>query len=464
MIEPIGIATVVVGLLCLAVGLRLLVPVFVAASLLGAAAAFIIGAANIQPAHLLLFFVAAALLGRPRLAADVLRALRPGEPGFWLLCLVCYGVVSAYLMPRVLAGATDIIPLGTSAYDDTGSTVPLGPVSSNLTQSVYLCANLLCFAITVAIASSPKGFRIVLSGLIAFVAGNILFALLDFGTYLTGTQDLLSFIRNARYTLHTDVEVAGMKRIVGSFTEASSFARSTLGAFGLSATLWLCGYRPWFTGPAAFASLVLLVMSTSSTGLVGAPLMLGLLYLTALTRSGVGPQARNSSYAVLVAPLAVALVALWLVLDRGTSQILLDYLNLAIFEKSTSDSGIERSAWNSFALQNFIDTWGIGVGLGTVRSSNFAIALLAGVGIPGTLFYCAFAAGALMRARGPSNALTSDVRLAARNACFGLILGDMLVSAVIDQGLFFYILAGIAAAQPERAVAAAPARQREAFA
>src|SRR5713226_5318658 len=87
--------------------------------------------------------------------------------------------------------------------------------------------------------------------LISFAAGNVLFALLDLGTYATGTQWLLDFMRNALYTLHFEEEVAGLKRIVGSFTEASVFAGSTLGALGYTGTLWLCGRRPMLTGTLA---------------------------------------------------------------------------------------------------------------------------------------------------------------------------------------------------------------------
>ena len=449
-VEPIGLVTLLIGLVCLLLGYRVAATTLVAAGLFGSAAAFIIGSANIQPGHMFLAFVALATLTRRREALAAMRALSPSEPGFWFACLVLYGLLTAYLLPRILAGATQIIPLGSTAFEDTGFTVPLSPVSSNFTQSVYMGANLLCFAMTVAIASTASGFRAILTGLMAFSVGNIIFALLDLGTYATGTQDLLGFMRNAQYTLHTDVEVSGMKRIVGSFTEASSFARSTLGILGLTGTLWLCAYKPVWTGTIALVSLALLILSTSSTGLVGAPIVLLLLYWTALGRSGVKSGGRYSSLAVLCAPLLAIALALILFIDPTTSAMIIDYVNLAVLDKATSDSGVERSSWNAVALQNFLDTWGIGVGLGTVRASSFLLALLANVGLPGAIFYGVFAATALLRSRGHTRSFPADIRLAARNACFGLILGDLLVSPVIDQGLFFYVLAGIASAMPER--------------
>lgn len=448
-VEPIGLVTVAVAVVCLFLGLETTVAAFGVAATLGSAAALIIGSANIQPAHAFLGFLAFAALTHRRQAAACLRALHPREPGFWLLCLVLYGLAGAYFLPRVLAGTTQIVPLGASIYEDTKSPVPLSPVSSNLTQSVYMIANLGCFAICAAIASTQRGLALLLTGILAYCLANTLFALVDLGTYATGTQFLLEPIRNAQYTLHTDVELAGMKRIAGSFTEASAFARSTMGVFGIAGTLWLCRRVPALTGTLAASSAVLLVLSTSSTGLVGAPLMLVLLYAVALRRCGVDRGGANSALTLVFAPLIVVAVALAVSLHPGAAATVRDYADFIVLDKGTSDSGIERASWNTVSLQNFFDSWGVGVGLGTVRTSSFAVALLAMLGVPGVIFYGLFAGQVWARSVPVGRDLASDLRLAARNGCIGLFLGDILVSPVIDQGLFFYVLAAVAAARPE---------------
>jgi hypothetical protein len=452
-LEPIGLATILVGVFCLLLGKRAIVLALAIASLLGASAALLIGSANIQPGHVMLGFLLVSVLSHRREVLAFIQALYPGKPGFWFACLALYGVASAFLLPRILTGATQIVALGTSVFDDTGSTIPLVPVSTNLTQSVYLSANLLCFAAIAAISSTREGFVAVLSGLIAYCVGNTLFALFDLATYAAGIPDLLGFMRNARYTLHTGSEVAGMKRIVGSFTETSSFARSTLGVLGVTGTLWLCGYRPLLTGALAATSVVLLVLSTSSTGLAGAPVMLLILYATACTVGGGSGNGRYSSFAVVLVPPLLLAVSLIILLDPSLSAMVWDYLELVVLGKSDSDSAIQRSSWNTVSFQNFLDTWGLGVGLGTARASSFAVALLATVGIPGAIFYAIFAADALLRRRGRAGSFPSSVRLAARNGCFGLLIGDLLVSPVIDQGLFFCMLAAIASAEPERSKA-----------
>lgn len=459
-IAPIGLVTIVAGLLCLLLGYRGAFTTLVVSTLFGAAAALLIGPANIQPAHLLLGFVAAAMLMHGHETADAIGALRFPEPGFWLLCLVLYGVASAVLAPRLLGGNIPIIPLGSSAYASTGSTVPLGPVSSNFTQSVYLVADLICFAVTASIASRPAGFETITRALLLCAAANILLAFLDIGTYMTGTSWLLDFMRNAQYALHFDDEVTGMKRIVGSFTEASSFARTTLGLTAFTGTLWVCGRSPALTGPLAAISLVLVILSTSSTGLAGAPLVLLIIYVTAAMRSGFQMNHPYRSAALLCAPLVAIAAVLAISLNDAASETVRNYFDILIFNKSTSESGIERGSWNTFALQNFFDSYGIGVGLGTSRASSFPLALLSNVGVAGTLFYLLFIGTAFLGRRGAPMSGPSDVRLAARNACLGLIIGDTFAAPTVEQGLLFYILVGMACALPERATYQRPVMSR----
>jgi hypothetical protein len=452
-IEPVGLLTFVIGLLCLRFGYRFAVQAFIVAALFGSAAAMLIGSANIPPAHLLLGFAAFLTLSQRSKLAAAIGAMRYPKPAFWLMCLLAYGVIGGILLPRVLAGTTSIIPLGTSEYADTGSTVPLGPVSSNFTQSVYLTADFVCFVMIVAIAATQDGFGTVANALLAYAVGNVLFALIDLATYNTGTQWLLEFIRNAQYTLHVDEEVSGLKRIVGSFTEASAFAHSTLGSLAFTGTLWLCGYRKALTGALALTSLALAILSTSSTGLAGTPPVLLILYATAMTRRGVNPRARLSSILLLCAPLLAIAVLLAAQMDTESAEPFRRYIDDLIFNKASSDSGIERNSWNNFALQNFFDSYGLGVGLGTVRTSSFILALLSNVGVLGTIFYAFFAISAFWRLGATSRSFYSDARLAARNACLGFLIADTFAGTTVEQGLLFYVFAGLACARPERQAA-----------
>jgi hypothetical protein len=459
-LEPIGFVTIIVGLFCLALGQRAAGAILVVTTLFGSAAALLIGAANIQPAHLLLGFLAAATLTRRREAAAIIEAIRPPQAGFWLTCLVVFAVAGGAFLPRIFAGTTQIIPLGTSEYADTGAGVPLGPVSSNFTQAVYFIADLACFCMIYAIASSRAGFEVIAKAVLFYAAGNALFAVIDMATYSTGTQGLLDVIRNARYTLHNEEEIAGLKRIVGSFPEASAFAHSTLGAFAFVGTMWLCGRFALWSGLLALLSLALLVLSTSSTGLVGAFPALAILYATAFTRCGSSRRSRNSSAAVLLGPLLAAAAVLVILLNDALYAAVRHYVDLLVVSKSGSSSGLERASWNAFAMRNFWDSRGLGVGLGTVRTSSFPVALLSNVGVPGVVLYWLFIGSALWRRRGAAPSFPADVALAARNACLSLIIADCFAAPSVEQGLLFYTLAALACVEPAPLAAAAGLARR----
>lgn len=450
-LEPIGAITLVLGLFCLMVGYRATTVVFVMMTVMGSAAAILIGGANIQPAHLFVLFVALATLLWRRMAVDSLDALRPPEPGFWLLCLVLYGAASGYILPRLLADTSLILPLGASQHLGSGDgLVPLGPISSNTTQSIYLVGDLACFAMVVGIGSHRAGFEALATGLIGYAAANIVFAVLDVGTSATGTQEFLQFMRNAQYTFHDEESVGDMRRIIGSWPEASAFAGTSLAPLAFAGTLWLCGRRTVLTGTLAVLTLALIVLSTSSTGLVGAVFVLALLYATALRRCGLCAEGRTSAIAVVFGPPALVIIVLILMIDSSVAERVYAYVDTLILSKSTTSSGVQRSSWNAYAWQNFLDSYGLGVGLGTNRTSSFPLAVLSNVGVPGAVFYTLFAVSALGRRRGAPRSLSADIRLAARNGCLGLLGASLIAGPTVDQGLLFYVLAGLSCTEPER--------------
>ncbi|MGI4766067.1 MAG: hypothetical protein ACRYGP_13560 [Janthinobacterium lividum] len=448
-VEPIGFLTLVLALISLAFGYHVCAKIFVFMSLLGSAAAVTIGSFSIQPAHLLLGFVVLCTLTRSREAAAALSLFIPPRPGFWLGCMILYGIIGALLLPRIFSGMTQILPIGSSAYGKTDGFVPLGPVSGNLSQSVYLIADLLCFLVVSSIASTRSGFYTIASAIITFSVGNVFFAIMDIITYSTGTQYLLDFIRNAQYVFHLTEEASGLKRIAGSFTEASSFAHATLGIVGFTGTTWLCGRFRFWSGCLFLVSLGLLVLSTSSTGLAGAPPMLLILYITAVGRCVNAKHNSRAIFVVLATPLVITAIVQAIMLDSQLFAAISDYLSSLVFNKSSTLSGLERASWNRAAMENFFDSFGLGVGLGTARTSSFMLAVLSNVGIPGLVFYTLFAITCFGR-RSPSiTTFTSDIQLAARNACLGLIIADVISGALVDQGLTFYTLAAMSAVNVE---------------
>jgi hypothetical protein len=447
-IETIGLITVLIGTLCVLISRTATIIAFATMTVLGGAAAVFVGSAGIQPGHLFLVFVTVSILSYRQDGTEAIRALTFPKPAFWLACLVVYGVMLGFFAPRILARMTQIIPVGTSEYPVTGSTVPLGPVSSNFTQALYLAADLLTFVLVVAVSQTVSGFRAVTFGLMSFATANLFFAFVDLFGHGTPLEAMMDLIRNAQYQFHDEDIVAGVKRVVGSWPEAAAFAGISLGIIGFTGTMWVCGRYSKANGILFLLTSIMVVRSTSSTGLLGLPVCLVIIYAASLIRCGGPTGTRTSAAVVLFTPLAIIVAALVIFMNEDLYRQIYNYFDLLIFSKSTTASGIERSAWNRYAFQNFIDSYGLGVGLGTSRTSSFLFALLSNVGIPGTVFFAIFLTSTVVLARGEQRTIDADIRLSARAACVCLLIGATVSGALVDLGLLFFILAGLAGIVP----------------
>jgi hypothetical protein len=449
-IEFVGLITLTLGVLCFLLGSGFAVYVFVISTLFGASAAIVLSAlsnANVQPPHLLLGFLVAHLVTRNDFWRNAGGCMKFPRAGFWLLLTLIYGIVSAVLMPRLFAGSTYVYAIRES---NAGYLIPLGPSSGNVTQTVYFIGDFICFVAFSALASTT-GFRTIAYAALACAALNLVFALLDLMTFWANSADLLTFLRNSTYRMHNDTEIAGLKRIVGSFSEASSFAAFTLGLFIFTGKLWLSGIFPRLTFALAASSLCALLFATSTTGYVGLLVTVVLLYLSRLGRMLTGPVNVQTLGFICAFPLLISMLVIVIALNDAKWSYIHDLLENLIFNKLSSDSGVERTQWNRQALTNFVERFGVGVGIGSLRASSFPIAVLASIGVIGGLTYSAFLAFLLVgrRERGEDmDSFAIAVQSAARWACLAWLVAASVAGAFIDLGLLFYVFAALACAEP----------------
>src|ERR1700738_4669559 len=173
-VELIGLIAMAVGISSLFLGPAFIPYRFLAFTLLGAAAASVLeslGGTNISPGHLLLGFLCIKLLGSREISHNAAQGLGIGRPGFWLLLTLIYGMISAFVMPRLFHGQTQVFLV--RALD--GHSVPLAPTMSNLTQSIYLTADFLCFIVLYGYASKPAGRRVLTNAAFVCVILNLIF-------------------------------------------------------------------------------------------------------------------------------------------------------------------------------------------------------------------------------------------------------------------------------------------------
>ena len=446
--SPVALATLALGAACLAFGPAFSMYALAIASLFQAAAAISLAGAQATPGHALLAFVVPAVLLRRREGTAAIRGLAFPNDGFFLACIVCYGVASAFFMPRLLGGATMVNPIGGAAVIESGGALmPLAPVSGNVTQSVYSVSDLVCFVTALAACRGRDGHAALARAMLAYAAVDVAFALLDIATFATGTGWLLDPIRNAQYTFHLEEETGGLKRIAGTFSEASSFAGATLGAFGFTATLWLRQRWTAATGTLAAATMALLVASTSSTALAGLCVTTCILYAVAI-HTATTRGTRTALAATLAAPPVAVAAAAAAALSPSASAAILDFLNALVFDKATSDSGMARSAMNHAAYANFLDTAGVGTGLGSNRASSWALAVLSNLGVAGAALFAAFLGRVLAWPRAAAGSFAGDVSAAARVGVAGTLAASVVSGTIVEMGLAFYVLAALACAEP----------------
>ncbi|MEI6644218.1 MAG: hypothetical protein WCL10_19540, partial [Novosphingobium sp.] len=164
----------------------------------------VLGGSSIPPVQFALLFVAMRLLvpGAGQMA-EVGRALRANG---WLLCFVVYGVIVAFIAPRLFAGQIDVTPLRGRVEARYSSTLayiyavrPLAFSPQNLTTAVYLAGTLLAALASFVACGRDRG-RMVLVRTLAVV--GMAHALTGFASVaLKGTpiEAVLALFRNATY-------------------------------------------------------------------------------------------------------------------------------------------------------------------------------------------------------------------------------------------------------------------------
>ncbi len=125
----------------------------------------------------------------------------------------------------------------------------------------------------------------------------------------------------------------------------------------------------------------------------------------------------------------------------------------AFANKLGSQSGEERTAWNAHALISFVDTMGMGAGLGAVRASSFVVALLANTGIAGTLLFMTFAYRLYKPAERMDMSRPDEAAIgrAALMSALSQIFSATIAGTSTDLGLLFSLVSGLAAGAIARA-------------
>jgi hypothetical protein len=392
-------------------------------------------AAGIAPAYLLTMMGAWHYV-RERMNPLALRAPVTREwfaPSVWLWAFTVIGVIGALFLPRVFNGVAHAMLSRGSINNAT--LIPVAPGGTNFIQAFYLILNLALFTIASTIVASRKeGIEWALKGIAAGLLCSCVIGLYQWVGFYAGLPWPMEIINSNTGVGQFPDQMAGpLKRISSTFWEPSLLGYSFVGCLGI----FLLGARKVSLG---LLALCVLLLSTSSLGYFG----FAALVLTWL----VSDKGTSAGFKFRVA-LSLAAVCVCFVL---ADQLLLGGMvfDQLILNKAESSSGVGRSTADRFALITFMESGGLGVGVGTTRASSFAATLLATTGAPGFIAFMAFAFTLLMALRRAGDKVSRELQLGLT----GFLIVWIIAIPDVVQALF-WVLAGAAAGHLRRQTVAA---------
>ncbi|MFM1814586.1 MAG: hypothetical protein RLZ98_1281, partial [Pseudomonadota bacterium] len=331
----------------------------------------------------------------------------------------------------------------------------LRPSSGNITQTVYLIGDAVLLA-AVTVHARLAGLETIIRAILIAAGLNVLLGYADLFAYWSGNVTALDIIRNANYGILAEVEINGVKRVIGSFPEASVYGATSLVFLAFCTELWLRGLAPATTFALAMLSLAGVFLALSSSAFFGLGAYFLLLWLRCTWKVSVGKAARQEMAVFLGGPVVALTTVLLLALMPLMAERIADISDRLLFEKFDTASGIERSLWNEYGMKALWDSYLLGAGAGSIRTSSFTIAVLANTGIIGFALMSMYLLG--MARAGLAPAANGGYGAYAAAAGWAMI-ANLTVAAVaggsMDLGLAFFVFSGVLAA------AAAPVARRK---
>lgn len=441
---PIGAIVFLVGVwLLFRPAVEMLIFVLGCSLLAGASAldAVALGHSSIPPNMLALAFLALRLFRKDfRRSSAIIGGLRLNA---WLLIFCIYGAASALILPRIFAGRFMVYGMQYAK-----ALTPLTPSSQNITQGLYILGTGLAAVAASAVMMKTRAFQTLPSALVLITWVHISTGMVDAVASAAHIKDVFGFVRNGAYA-QLDQSVVSYHRISGMTPEPSTYAGLGAVFTVFLVELWLRGVAPRRTGVTALAMLAMLLLSTSSTAylfVASYAAILAVRFVLFPTTLGVG-----RAFALFIVSGAVLLagIATVLLVPSVGRQISDVVLSMTV-EKSASSSGMERAAWARQGWDLFVGTRGLGVGIGSFRSSNFFTAVLGSVGPAGLVLFLVYVLQVFKPLRGSTygKGASPPAKVGAAAAWVPVVglIPAAFAGTSADPGLLFGLFCGCALA------------------
>jgi len=421
---------------------RLLELVFIG-SAFAAAAVLVFGgfgvAPGLIPSALFVGFVILKSLFGTRYPAErmVLKVFLP------FILVAAWALIGSLLMPRFFESEILVWPQKAASFMVL---TPLAPNSGNVTQDAYFAAA-AAVAVSAGVYLTRADFDLRRLLDVYFVSGLmvVFISLWQFAGNMVGIWFPTNFfLSNPGWALLTGESVGSFIRITGPFSEPSALASYLCGTVAGSGWLVLNGHAgilPRITlGAAAFVVL----LSTSTTGYVTLMLLAGMLAAYTVVMGSAALRKRVIIGFAAIAVFAAACIVTVPVVAPGVAKTVAT-ITASTLNKQSSSSYNDRTGTDKDSVHEALQSYGLGVGWGSNRSSSLIPGLLAGVGIIGVAMLGWFAIAVTLHVRTAHRLAVTDAPRAVLHGCVGAILGTLTAAVISDPTItspdFFLLLA-----------------------
>lgn len=391
-IPSTGILLIPLGLIIMFLPWRYCLIGLVVFAMMPAAAVVNVGHLGLQPGY----YLSILLIGRTAVEIMVNRftfnsfVLGRMQPLFYFLIVA---LVVLFIALSFFQGQVET--LGGAAGYKSGLTQPFHLQRENFTQLAYLILN-ICLVYVLAHQGAQRPIDVLLKEWdVALVCGLCFAAavsLWQFSSFYAGVDFPGDFFySNAGYNRADSQEMVGLLRLNGPFEEPSSLGYTFTGYLLFA---WL-RYR---LHPSAFsvgliaASIFCMLASTSTTAYLGGALF-GCVVLYDVMAGRVHLLTRDYKFSsgqlAAIGIVCIGILAGSIIVAKNWSAIHIILQNI-LFHKTQSTSFQQRSYADLLAMRIIVETYGIGVGLGSHKPNSLLMTLLSNTGVVGFAVFSAW--------------------------------------------------------------------------
>jgi hypothetical protein len=375
--------------------------------------------------------------------------------GLIIIAIIAYDLFAIFAAANLFEGAFLTMPSESNFMVSLAR--PIGFVASHVNQFGYLCLGVfcaLCFGAWCHETHEPERFGRIQAALLGYVGCVCFLCLWEWLGKSTGLFFPSAILHSGAPAAAWMQKVAGFTRLAGPFSEPSGLAMFlAISAAGLAPGLFIGNRRP-ACFCAMLMAIVILLRSTSTTAYGLAPLVFFI---------GVGASAYSQGWLLKrgIAP-GKALKGLLITIGSGSVILLLmiqlaialvnspayaQLLDKVIFNKTRTGSFVNRILSNELGVDAFINSIGIGVGLGGHVANSGVVTLAACLGFFGLIVYGLLLGNALLAPLRVGERKSADADLGTRltAACLAFIISVSFAAAgAIVTHVWIWITFGLA--------------------